>query len=183
MLVFVPTFIVCTFIGVYRGWAGVCKAGKGQKMNFVARLEGWLAAILIFAGGALGLMGIILRYLFGLTWPWTEGIVVVLTVWGALLAGAVAVHDNSHLSLDLLVKQLPTRLRQIALVFRHLAVVIFTGSLFLLSMNYWLFLFQAGSRSFVTYLPNWVTFSGLPVALLFMVIHSLYHTVNSLRKG
>jgi TRAP-type C4-dicarboxylate transport system permease small subunit len=151
--------------------------------GFVARVEGWAAAALIVGGATLGFVAIVLRYLFDIGWPWTEGIVVMLTVWGALLAGAVAIHEQAHLSLDLLVKRLPTRFQKPASVLRNLLTMAFTGILFVLSVNYWLFLIQSGSLSFVTYLPNWVPFSGVPVALLLMTLHSLYQIINDVQKG
>jgi TRAP-type transport system small permease protein len=150
--------------------------------GIVARVEGWAAAALIMAGATLGFVAIVLRSIFGLAWPWTEGIVVMVTGWGALLAGALAVHEQAHLSLDLLVKRMPTRFQKPASVLRNLLTMAFTGILFVLSVNYWLFLIQSGSLSFVTYLPNWVPFSGVPVALLLMTLHSLYQIINDVHK-
>jgi TRAP-type C4-dicarboxylate transport system permease small subunit len=71
----------------------------------------------------------------------------MLTVWGALLAGAVAIHNQEHLSLNLVVKHLPTRFSKAAAVLKHLLTTLFTGSLLLLSAEYFYFLLEFGGTS------------------------------------
>lgn len=146
------------------------------------RIEGWLAAFLISFGAAFGLLVIILRYFFGMGWPWSEGIVVMLTVWGALLAGATAIEKREHISLDLAVRRLPLRLHNSVAVLAHLLTTLFVATLWWFSMNYVIFLYRTGATSVVTSLPTWVEFSGVPVATLLMTIHGVHHTVSGLRK-
>lgn len=152
-----------------------------NELDLLARLEKFLAALLISAGAVLGLATIILRYVFNVGRPWTPGVLVMLTVWGALFAGCAAVHDRSHLNIDVIVRRLPQRLHTASIAVSQLLVMTFAGILFVLGVEYWQFLFQSGSRSLVTYLPNWIAFSGLLVALLLIIIHSGYNALSTIR--
>ena len=165
------------------GTYGDGKLRKGKwPLELLVRIEGWLAGFLISAGATFGLLVIILRYFFGIGWPWTEGVVVMLTVWGALVAGATAIEKQEHISLDLVVKRLPPRLHKGVTVLAYLLTTLFVAALCWFSMNYVIFLFRTGATSIITSLPTWLEFLGVPVATLLMTIHGAHRTVSGLRK-
>src|SRR3990172_7949693 len=65
--------------------------------------------IVLFASGAfaLGVMQVVLRYVFNTGFPWTGTVFVELTVWAMLFGGSRAVRDGLHVRVDLLATLLP----------------------------------------------------------------------------
>jgi TRAP-type C4-dicarboxylate transport system permease small subunit len=63
-----------------------------------------------------------------------------------------------------------------------LACLGFCLLILVLSLRFEWFLFEDGSISMSTYLPEWLGFLGLPVALLLMCIHYLQVLADRLRR-
>ena len=59
---------------------------------------------------------VVLRYIFGLSLIFTEELARYLMVWIVFLGGALAVKDDSHIRINLLVKRLSPGLRQLVRV-------------------------------------------------------------------
>jgi tripartite ATP-independent transporter DctM subunit len=94
-------------------------AEKASPRSRVSRLErgfsrtlGVLVALLL-----LGIVGVIsyqvaARYLPGMRVPrWTEEVSLIMMVWLAMLGSGLGVRDNEHLAMDVLLRQLPGKVR------------------------------------------------------------------------
>ncbi len=62
---------------------------------------------------------VVLRYIFGLSLIFTEELARYLMVWIVFLGAALAVKDDSHIRINLLVKRLSPRLGQLVRVTAH----------------------------------------------------------------
>jgi C4-dicarboxylate transporter DctQ subunit len=147
------------------------------------RLEKWLTTICLLGAVVVGIVQIIARYVFSTGWPWGNGIVVMLAVWGSLFAGAAAIESKEHISIDIVMKAFPPSWQNKINLIAHCLTTVFVATLCYFSINYFFFLVEFGGTSLLTYLPAWVDFLGIPVSTFFMTIHGVRNVVRSLRGG
>lgn len=62
---------------------------------------------------------VVLRYIFGLSLIFTEELARYLMVWIVFLGGALAVKDDSHIRINVLVQRLSPRLGQLVRIIAH----------------------------------------------------------------
>lgn len=62
---------------------------------------------------------VVLRYIFGLSLIFTEELARYLMVWIVFLGGALAVKDDSHIRINVLVQRLSPRLGQLVRITAH----------------------------------------------------------------
>jgi TRAP-type C4-dicarboxylate transport system permease small subunit len=145
------------------------------------RFEQWVIVLFILGAAFIGITQIILRYLFGLGFVWSDGIVIMLTIGGSLTAAACVIETKGHIAIDILVLKLPQNMQRFTEILAHLLTTIFLITLCLLSFSNIKFLFNFGGKSLITYLPAWVEFLVLPIPLSLMVIHSALHVIRSFK--
>ncbi|HET7629390.1 MAG TPA: TRAP transporter small permease subunit [Bacillales bacterium] len=152
-------------------------------MTYIMRLEKWLTTFCLLGAVALGIVQIIARYVFSTGWPWGNGIVVMLAVWGSLFAGAAAIESREHISIDIVMKAFPISWQSKINLIANLLTTLFVGTLCYFSIHYFFFLVEFGGTSLLTYLPAWVEFIGIPVSTFFMTIHGFRNVVSLIRGG
>lgn len=150
-------------------------------MELILRIERNITVFLILSAGVLGLTQIIGRYLFNWGVVWGEGIIIMLTVWGALLASASILETKGHVVMDAVVQMLPSRIQKITLFLASILTSVFFIWLCYLSFKNLFFLVEYGGTSLHTYLPAWVEFIGVPISLALGVFHSLAQVVKGIR--
>jgi len=74
-------------------------------------IEDWVMAGLLAAAACLGLLQIVLRYVFATGFDWVEAYLIMFVVYAALIGASVAVRRNLHVRLDVLVDKLEPRPR------------------------------------------------------------------------
>lgn len=119
-----------------------------------------LLEVLLVAGltamSALVLLNVILRYGFNSNIPSVVEISRFIFVWITFVGAVVALKDNEHLKVDVLVRRLPIALR----------LVCFLASYGLMFWCCWLLF--AGSRIQVAVnMKNYAPISGIPVGLMY----------------
>lgn len=62
---------------------------------------------------------VVLRYIFGLSLIFTEELARYLMVWIVFLGGALAVKDDSHIRINVLIQRLSPRLGQLVRIIAH----------------------------------------------------------------
>jgi TRAP-type C4-dicarboxylate transport system permease small subunit len=145
------------------------------------RFEQSIIVLFILGAAFIGIIQIILRYLFGLGFVWSDGIVIMLTIGGSLTASATVIEKKGHIAIDILVQKLPQHMQRFMQIVANLLTTIFLLILCLLSFSHIKFLYNFGGESLITYLPAWVEFSVLPATLTLMVIHSALHVIRSFK--
>lgn len=96
-------------------------------------------SIRLVAGFFLALLGVLIflqvltRYVFRYPFPWLEEVCGFLFVWICFLGASIALQENAHVSIDLMMERLRPRLRAVLGLFCEvitagiLAVFIFSG--------------------------------------------------------
>ena len=124
------------------------------------------------------------RFLWNQPLPWTDELAVVLYVWVIFWACAFIVPASSHVSVDILIQQLPAALR----IWFQTAGQLMLGGLALCALPAsWDYLwFIRREATAVMGLPLFWVFLPLLVALLMMVIktlHSVWQLLHFMRKS
>jgi TRAP-type C4-dicarboxylate transport system permease small subunit len=154
--------------------------------RFVEGIERALTIFTAICMGALSLLvcwQVFARYVLRNSPYWVEEIVVTGMMWIGLLGAASCVWTGSHMSLELLVKRLPERIRIYTEIIIDLGIGCFAW--FLLTQGWVLAEATMSSRMSTVSLPLGLTYIVIPIAAGFMLLFaflrafirlSAYHT-------
>ena len=141
-------------------------------MRYLALLDKALAyvetgVIVLLSGVALGLgvMQVVLRYVFNTGFPWTEAVFVTLTIWAMFFGGSRAVRDGVHVRVDVLAVVLPRAVGRFLDLLGMLASLALTTFFFYCGLQYTQFVHQMGIRDIQTNVPDAVTYAIVPIAM------------------
>jgi TRAP-type C4-dicarboxylate transport system permease small subunit len=98
------------------------------------------------------------RYVLAAPIIWAEEVLGYALVWMVYLGAVEVTRDNGHLSMDLLLRNLPTRLRQAFEIFGHLVFLAVAA----------LIIFQA--RDSIAQFTHHSQIAGLPMDVLHIII-------------
>jgi TRAP-type C4-dicarboxylate transport system permease small subunit len=140
-------------------------------MAYLKRWLEYLGGLLFLALFVVFILQIGARFLFNHPLPWTDELAVVLYLWVIFWACAFMVPASSHVSIDVLVMQLPPTLR----IWFNTAGHLMLGGLALLALpTSWDYLwFMRREATAVMGLPLFWVFLPLLVALSMMVVNAL----------
>jgi TRAP-type C4-dicarboxylate transport system permease small subunit len=141
-------------------------------MKTLARAAQHLGGAVFLALFGVFIVQITARFVFAKPMPWTDELAVVLYLWVIFWACAFMVPASSHVSIDILIMQLPPSLR----VWFHTAGHLMLGGLALLALPAsWDYLwFMRREATAVMGLPLFWVFLPLLVALSMMVVNALH---------
>lgn len=139
----------------------------------VTRIESVL--MLVFTTGALvtGIMQIVLRYVLNTGFPWSEGVIIVFTIWAAMIGSSRALRDGIHIRLDVLETILTARIRlflEVASLVVCAAYGLFVCYAGILYVN---FLASAGVLSIEAQIPEWIINLIVPIAMALFAYRSV----------
>src|SRR5690606_41247197 len=92
---------------------------EGPFFRFLTRIENVVMAAFLLAALAIGTAQIVLRYVFNTGFVWSEGAVVVLTIWGSLFGASQAITRGLHVRNELIADNLPEPGLRAAVVRAH----------------------------------------------------------------
>lgn len=136
-------------------------------------VEQILIAVLSFAALGLGIMQVVLRYVFNTGFEWNEAVFVLCTVTAMLVAGSRAVRENAHVRVDILYMITPQ------IVAKWLNILAYLSALLLCAFYVWCgLLFVQFAKLMDTASPDtgfkdWIVYSVMPLALLMFCIRYL----------
>ncbi|MDH3287992.1 MAG: TRAP transporter small permease [Betaproteobacteria bacterium] len=131
----------------------------------LAYVETSVIVLLSSVALGLGVMQVVLRYVFNTGFPWNEAIFVTLTIWAMLFGGSRAVRDGVHVRVDVLALILPRAGARILDLIGMLASLALTTFFFYCGLQYTRFVYQMGIRDIETNVPDAVTYGIVPVAM------------------
>lgn len=129
--------------------------------------------VLTLTALAIGVMQVVLRYVFNTGIPWSEGVFITFTIWAMLLAGSRAVRDGVHVRVDVGIRLLPAALRRAAELIALVAPLILCGFFFYTGFLYTHFVYSLGIISQEAQLPDWVVYGCVPVTMAGFVLRYL----------
>jgi TRAP-type C4-dicarboxylate transport system permease small subunit len=128
---------------------------------------------LIFVAFVIGVMQVVLRYVFNTGFPWTEGIFITLTVWALLLSGGRAVRDGLHIRVDVFVMNLPAGMRRPIHFFANLVSLGLCVFYIYCGFLYTHFIWQINVISTDAYIPEWIIYAIIPLSMTVFMIRYL----------
>lgn len=141
--------------------------------RILAAIENVVMGTFMVSAIAVGFMQVVLRYVFNTGFPWTEGILITLTVWAALIGGSRAVRDGLHVRVEVFAESLPSVPRRWVGFAAHLVSFLFCLVLAVCGVLYTRFVWQMGAMSLDAYIPEWAIFAVVPVSMTAFVLRYL----------
>jgi len=135
--------------------------------------EAVMIGVLALAAFVVGAMQVILRYVFNTGFPWTEGIFITLTVWALMIGGSRAVRDRMHIRVDVFVMRLPSGIRRPIHFFADMVSLGLCLFFLYCGFLYTHFVWQIDVMSTDSYIPEWIIYSIIPVAMTAFTIRYL----------
>ena len=91
----------------------------GKGIQFLHRIEDGLLVIILLSMVLLGFSQIIMRNLFGIGYIWIDPLLRIMVLWVGLLGAVVATRQGKHISVDVLTRILPPRLKLLSQTLTH----------------------------------------------------------------
>lgn len=139
--------------------------------------------VLVLSAFAIGVMQVTLRYVFNTGFPWSEGVFVMLTVWAMLVAGSRAVRDGLHVRVDIVLHIVPRGVRVAFDIVSLIASWALSGYFAYCGYLYVRFVHGIGAVSAEAYLPEWIIYLIVPIAMGAFFLRYLLKFIAWLRGG
>lgn len=126
------------------------------------------------------MLNIVLRNVAGVAWMWIPGFTRLTFIWLVFLGMAAVARRGEHLVVDLLQQRLPRRLRRVAVVLMHTALLPF----YWVMLRYGWELSQVRMRvPFDTWaFPTGYAYLAVPVAGALLLVFTIERLVITLRE-
>ena len=149
-----------------------------QKIGrIIANLDLYLScAILAFLIG-LTFVGVFMRYLFSAPIVWQEEVQLACFLWVTFLAGCAAFRTGGHVAIEIIVDQLPAKLRMIVEILVAVLVVVLLAFLVKNSFAYMATLIKGSRQTSILHIPYVLIYGILPVSGILMCINQIYAIV------
>lgn len=145
------------------------------------RLENWIIAIFTVAAFLLGVMQVVLRYVFNTGIEWSEGVFVLLTIAAMLAAGSRAVREDAHVRMDLLAQHVSAKPKKALLLIAHLAALLLCLYFAWAGYEFVLFAHEMETVSPETGIADWVAWLIIPFSMgafsvrYLLVLNDIWH--------
>lgn len=148
--------------------------------DWLGKVEGFLLSIFLMAMVFLAFFQVVMRNVFDAGIPWADTVVRHLVLWVGFLGATLATKLEQHLTVEVLTKYLPERVRHMtSLVVKVFASVVCVY-LLLASIR-----FLADERStgqqFLNLFPSWWALSIIPATFVLIPFHFLFGILRDLR--
>lgn len=148
--------------------------------HHLSYLENFLIVVLSLLALALGIMQVVLRYVFNRGFEWNESFFVLTTVTAMLMAGVRAVRENRHISVDILPSILPDAISSKLNLLSLLASLCLCAFLAWCGWQYVGFARMMDTASPETGVKDWIVYSIMPTA---MSLFALRYVIRILLHG
>lgn len=152
-----------------------------QKINnWIGKIESFLLALILVCMIVLAFLQVILRNFFDTGISWADPVLRHLVLWVGFIGASVATKENGHLSMDLVSRFLPERLRHFSGILTHLASSVICGLLAFAAYKF--VIFEKESESLlVDGIPNYWAVSIIPIGFLLMSIRFALKIIQDIR--
>jgi len=146
---------------------------RGALDHVMNVFESVMIGALIFSAFVIGVMQVVLRYVFNTGFPWTEGIFITLTVWALMISGGRAVRDGLHIRVDVFVMKLPAGIRRLIHFFANIIALSLCVFYIYCGFLYTRFIWQINVISTDAYIPEWIIYAIIPLSMTTFTIRYL----------
>lgn len=140
-------------------------------LSGVLKLVNFLIILLITTMTIVVFIAVICRYALRSAIPWAEEFSRYAMIWFAMLGAAVALKENGHVGVSVIVDLFPDKIRRGILQFGRLFVIIFLGFVFVYSIIH--IIGMQGQTSPALEMPMGVPYAGITAGSLLMMLISI----------
>lgn len=138
---------------------------------------------LLAAAACLGLLQVILRYVFATGFDWVEAYLIMFVVYAALIGASVAVRRGLHVRLDVVVDKLRPRPRWAVTLATEVLCLAYTLTLWWFAVQFVIQVERFGIINIESDLPQWVHSLAGPVGMGLMSIRYIQEIGRLLLAG
>ena len=154
-----------------RGWRGTI---KGFKV---------IEALLVFLVTMLVFINTLCRYIFKINLPWTEEVLLIISMWMYFLGAMLGSEEESHISGDLISSSIKSgKGKKIVAVITNFINVVISGYFTYLTALYCIKQTRLGATTAVLRLPKGTSQYAILFGLVFVFLFSVYHFIRYLFK-
>lgn len=147
----------------------------------LSRIETFCVVTFMGIALVLGVMQVVLRYVFNTGFHWSEAFFTLFTVAGMMFAGSRAVRDDKHVRVELLPLLLPERTTRRMLLVADTVSLLLVGYFTYCGVLYVLFLHDMETVALDTGLPDWMVYTLVPVVMGFFTLRYITRIARALR--
>ncbi|WP_297870813.1 TRAP transporter small permease [uncultured Oscillibacter sp.] len=129
-----------------------------------------ISCILLLSCAAFVNIAVFLRYLFHLSFQWTEEVARYLHISVVILLCGPLLWSGGHISMDLLLLKLKGAPRKIVRILGEIVTLVLVGYTFYMSIPYVLSLKATGILTFSTKFEQWMPTVVIPIGFLFATL-------------
>jgi len=123
--------------------------------------------------------GVAMRYLFGDPPVWTNELAAIAFTWLVFLGTSVAFRRKMHIGIDLLVKQIPGKIRWYVELAAHLVLIVFFGYMVVYGL---IFSVESYAQpTSIMRLPNTCFYAAVPASFALMSMYQFANIRNHFR--
>lgn len=153
----------------------------GAVDRLISGLEALAIVVFTLIALALGGMQVLLRYAFNTGFTTSEALFVLATAAGMMVAGSRAVRDDKHVRFELLPLLLPARPIAILRVLAHAVSLALCAYFAWCGLLYVQFVDEMETVSPETGLPDWLTYSLVPIVMALFATRYVLRIIRALR--
>lgn len=154
---------------------------KNKKfINKFLNIDIAIASVALILIVGVTFLGVIMRYVVGKPFGWTEEVQAFLMVWIVFTAGGAAFRTGNHAAIEMVVELLPPVVQKIAKI---LVSMVVTGVLLYLcytSILYLQLFIQTGRTTAILRIPFTVVYGIVPVSCVLQLIN--YYIVSFVKR-
>ncbi|WP_024955310.1 TRAP transporter small permease [Sulfurospirillum arcachonense] len=130
----------------------------------VASINKNMAVLGMILGVVLAFMNVVMRYIFDSSFTWAGELTNYLFMWGALFGAAYGFKKGIHISVTLLLAQLPPAIGKALLIFAHTLSFIYLAAMSYFGYQLVLIIAEFDEMSVDLNIPMWIPNLVLPLA-------------------
>ncbi|MFC1824370.1 TRAP transporter small permease [Thermodesulfobacteriota bacterium] len=146
--------------------------------RFLLRLEDGLLVLLFLLMLAMAVTQIVLRNFFGIGIVWGDVMVRILVLWIGLVGAMVASRKGNHISIDLVARYLPKRMKGLADGLCAFFTSLVCAVMVYFSLQLVLREFEEGGTAFAK-IPFWICEAIIPLAFTIIALRYLILAFNN----
>jgi len=148
----------------------------------LAPIENAMIVILSLLALGLGVMQVVLRYVFNTGFEWNEALFVLVTITAMLAAGIRAVREDRHISVDIVQGLVPEAMARVLRTTASLAALGLCAYLSWCGWQYVGFARMMDTASPETGFKDWAVYSIMPTALALFALRYVLRLIIGVRR-
>jgi C4-dicarboxylate transporter DctQ subunit len=154
----------------------------------IGKIDRWLSGIeYVLIGGltlialTVGTMQVFLRYALNTGFTWSEEAFTLCTITAMLFAGSRAVRDDQHVRVELVPLLVSPKVGKVLRLLAHMITLLLCAYYAYAGLLYAQFTYMIGSVSPNSGMPDWITFTIVPVTLGLFTLRYVIRIIRTLR--